>query len=51
MRQEKYFTDSEEEVYIDLTRGKGHTGEFERVSHDDSDLTITVELKAPTTKK
>ena len=51
VRQEKYFTDSDEEVYIDLTRGKGHTGEFERVSHDDSDLTITVELKAPTTKK
>ena len=49
--QEKYFTDSEEKVYIDLRRGKGQTGEFERVNHDDSDLTITVELKAPKTKK
>ena len=51
VRQEKYFTDSDEKVYIHLRRGKGHTGEFERVSRDDSDLTITVELKAPTTTK
>ena len=51
VRQEKYFTDSDEKVYIDLRRGKGHTGEFERVNCDDSDLTITVELKAPPTKK
>ena len=51
VRQEKYFTDSDEKVYFDLRRGKGHTCEFERVGCDDSDLTITVELKAPTTKK
>ena len=51
VRQEKYFTDSDEKVYIDLRRGKGHTGEFERVNRDDSDLTITVELKAPKTTK
>ena len=51
VRQEKYLTDSDEKVYIDLRRGKGHTGEFERVNRDDSDLTITVELKVPTTKK
>ena len=51
MRQEKYFTDSDEKVYIDLRREKGHPGEFERVNHDDNDLTITVELKVPTTKK
>ena len=49
--QEKYFIDSDEKVYIDLRREKGHTGEFERVNHDSSDLTITVELKASTTKK
>ena len=51
VRQEKYFTDSDEKVYIGLRRGKGHTGEFERVNRDDSDLTITVELKAPKTTK
>ena len=39
VKQQKYFTDSGEKVYIDLRRGKGHTG----------DLTITAELKAPTT--
>ena len=32
-------------------RGKGHTGEFEKVNRDDSDLKITVELKAPPTTK
>ena len=51
VRQEKYFTDSDEKVYVDLRRGKGHTGEFERVNREDSDLTISVELKASTTTK
>ena len=51
VRQEKYFTDFDKKVYIDLQRGKGHTGEFERVNRDNSGLTITVELKVPTTKK
>ena len=41
MRQEKYFTDSEEKVYINLRRRKGHTCEFERVNRDDSDLVIS----------
>ena len=50
VRQEKYLADSGKKVYIDLRRGKGHTGEYERVNCD-SDLTITVELKVPTTKK
>ena len=50
-RQEKYFADPDKKVYIHLRTGKGHPGEFERVSRDDSDLTITVELKAPATKK
>ena len=51
VRQEKYFTDSDEKLYINLRRGKGHTSEFKRVSRDDSDLTITVELRAQTTTK
>ena len=49
-RQEKYFTDSDEKVYIDLRTRKVHTGEFETVNRDDSDLIITVELKVPTKK-
>ena len=44
-RKNKYFTDSDEKLYIYLRRSKGHTEEFERVNHNDSDLTITVELK------
>ena len=51
VRQEKYFTDSDKKVYIDLGRRKGHTGEFQRFNRDNSDLTITVELKAPKQKK
>ena len=51
VRQEKYFTNSDKNVYIDLRRGKCNTGEFERVNCDSSDLMITVELKAPTTQK
>ena len=46
-----YFTDSDEHVYIDIRRSKGFTGELERVNRDDSDLTVTVDLKAAATKK
>ena len=47
----KYFTDSDERVYIDIRRSKGYTGEFERVNRDDSDLVVTVDLKNAATKK
>ena len=47
----KYFTDSDEKVYIDIRRSKGYTGEFERVNRDDSDLIVTVDLKQAATKK
>ena len=46
-----YFTNSDEKMFIDLRRGKGYTGELEKINRDDSDLTITVTLKATTTKK
>ena len=46
-----YFTDSDERVYIDIRHSKGFTGELERVNRDDSDLTVTVDLKAAATKK
>ena len=46
-----YFTDSDERVYIDIRLSKGYTGEFERVNRDDTDLTITVDLKAAAVKK
>ena len=50
-RKSKYLTDSNERLYTDLRRSKGHTGQFERVNRNDSDLTITIELKNPLTKK
>ena len=46
-----YFTDLDERVYIDIRRSKGYTGEFERVNWDDSDLSVTVDLKAAAAKK
>ena len=50
-RKGKYFTSSDARLYIDLRRSKGHTGEFERVNRNDSDLPITIELKNALTKK
>ena len=46
-----YFADSDERVYIDIRRSKGYAGEFERVNWDDSDLRITIDLKAAAAKK
>ena len=46
-----YFTDSNEKVYIDIRRSKGYTSELERVNRDDSDLSVTVDLKVAATKK
>ena len=46
-----HFTDSDERVYIDIRRSKGYTGDFERVNQDDSNLSITVNLKAAAAKK
>ena len=50
-RKNKYFTDSDERLYIDLRKSKGHIGEFERVNHNDSVLAITIESKTALTKK
>ena len=50
-RKNKYFTDSDERLYIDLRRNKGNNGEFQRVSCNGRYLTITIELKTELTKK
>ena len=47
---EKYFSDADERVYIDIRQNKGFTNELERVNRDDSDLTVTVDLKAAAAK-
>ena len=49
--RKKYFTDSDEKVYIDIRRSKDYTSELERVNRDDSDLSVTVDLKAAAAKK
>ena len=46
---DKYFSEADERVYIDIRRSKGYTGELERVKRDYSDLTVTVALKAAAT--
>ena len=47
----KYFASVDEKIFIDLRRGKGYTNEIEKLSRDDSDLTTTIQLKAPSEKK
>ena len=42
----EYFTSADEKIFIDLRRGKGYTNEIEKLDRDDSDLKITVQLKA-----
>ena len=51
VKRNNYFIDSDEKVYIDLRRGKGFTGEFERVNRDDSELSVVIDLKAPAPHK
>ena len=51
LNRNTYFTDSDERVYIDIRRSKGDTGEFERINRDDSDLSITIDLKVAVAKK
>ena len=50
-KRNKYFTDSNVHVYVDIRCSKGFTGELQRVNRDDSDLTVTVELKNAAVKK
>ena len=50
-RFEKYFTESDDKVLIDLRRGKGYTGEIEKLTRGTSDLAVTVTLKAPAASK
>ena len=38
-------------MYVDIRCSKGFTGELQRVNRDDSDLTVTVELKNAAVKK
>ena len=45
------FSESDEKIFIDLRRSKGYSGELEKLTRDDSDLTITIMLKEAVKKK
>ena len=47
----QYFTNTDEKIFIDLRHGKSYTNELEKIIRDYSDLSITITLKAGTTKK
>ena len=49
--QSEYFTSADKEIFINLRRRKGSTNEIEKLNRDDSDLTITIQLKVPAEKK
>ena len=42
---------SDKRLYINLRYGLGYTKEIEKPSRNDSKLNVTVEVKAPLTKK
>ena len=47
----QYFTKMDEKIFIDSRRGKGYTNELKKISRDDSDLSISIKLKAVKMKK
>ena len=47
----QYFTSADEKIFIDFRRGKGYTNEIEKINKVDSDLLITITLKAAAAKK
>ena len=46
-----YFKNADEKTFTDLIHGKGYTNEIEKINRDDSDLFITITLKAASMKK
>ena len=50
MKDGKYLVYSDKKLQLDLRRSKGYTNKLENVSRDDSDLTLTVKLKAAADK-
>ena len=49
--QTKYFSNSDEKIFTDLRKSKVYSSELEKVTRDDSDLTITVMLKEAAKQK
>ena len=52
IKERHYFgNDSDENLYIDMRRSKGYTDELEKLTRNDSDISLTVKLKVAATKK
>ena len=53
IKLKKYYTfaKSDEGLYVDLRRGQGYTKELEKIVRNDSNLKLTITLKAAATKK
>ena len=47
--ERNFFTNTDEKLYIAMRRSKGYTDELEKLTHDDSDITLTAKLKAAAT--
>ena len=51
LKEQNYFTNTDEKLYIDMRRSKGYTDEIEKLTQDDNDLNLTVKLKKAATRK
>ena len=49
--EEDYLKDSDEKIYADLGRSKGYRNELEKITADDNDLSVTINLKTAAVKK
>ena len=47
----EYFTIADEKIFINLRRGRGYTDKLGKLNRDDTNLTITINLKAAATRK
>ena len=51
-KEKDYFGDiSDERLYIDMRSSKGYTDEFEKLTHGDGVVTLTVKLKQTAVKR
>ena len=50
-KERNFFTNTDEKPCTDMRRSKGYRDELERLTRDDSSITLTVKLKAAATKK
>ena len=49
--EEDYLKDSDEKIYTDLGRSKGYRNELEKITADNNDLSVTINLKTAAVKK